>query len=168
MSQTRWTHESRNRMTRVSDESATPGRDSSDRRVAAARRESGRLVRRAERALCRAGVEESRSDRQAGATGRRLVLYTSENSNVSTRVRGRDESNQHPTLTRDACWTWLIRRLYALCDGGWERGLGRCRCRWIKTKKGKSRTGYCLAWCGVWWLHCLALGKSVLFRVSYL
>jgi hypothetical protein len=32
--------ESRNRMTRVSDESATPGRDSSDRRVAAARRQS--------------------------------------------------------------------------------------------------------------------------------
>ena len=68
--------------------------------------------------------------RSRGATvrpARRVVDSSYTRPKIATLARAseaaRDESNQHPTLTRDACWTWLIRRLYALCDGGWERGL---------------------------------------------
>ena len=83
--------ESRNRMTHVSDESATPGRDSSDRRVAAARRQSRGDSSDERNEHCRAGVEESERLRPTG----RLVLYTSEKQRATSRTN----------------WTWLIMRL---------------------------------------------------------
>ena len=102
--------------TRVSDESATPGRDSSDRRVAAARRVGA--TRPTSGTSTVGQVSRSRSD-----SGRRVdSSYTRPKSNVT-----RASEAATSRIDSDASWTWLI---YAHSPPKARTSAGRQRWWW--------------------------------------
>ena len=83
--------------TRVSDESATPGRDSSERRVAAARRVGVTRPTSGTSTVGQVSRSRSDSDRRVDSS------YTRPKSNVT-----RASEAATSCTNSDASWTWLI------------------------------------------------------------